>query len=441
MIYGTNELAELCVRFPNLRVLVSISNASAKRKHQIIENLQAFPVQVVSIPPLNEIADGTARVENLQEIDIQDLLGRDSVPPIEELFHQALQGKTVFVSGAGGSIGSEICSQIAANHPKLIIAVDNSELALYGLQQKLISKMHEEGIESNVEFKLADITNEIAVRHLIKSYKPDVVYHAAAYKHVPIAEKNILSTIQNNVLGTYSFANICAEEKVRHFILISTDKAVRPTNVMGASKRLAELVIQMMHQSHKNTIFSMVRFGNVLGSSGSVIPLFRKQIEAGGPVTVTHPKVIRFFMTITEAAQLVIQSGFISKGGDVFVLDMGEQITIDQLARLMIQLSGKTVRDKDHPNGDIEIVYTGLRPGEKLYEELLIGDNPEATIHPKIMVANETSIKKPVLQKNLRSLQNHIAVQDAVKAITVMEQLVEGFKYKNGKTLPDDSCN
>lgn len=427
-IYKVEDLEQLCARMTNLRILLCIPKISSGQRRAVIEKLQAYPVQVLTIPRLRDVVAGRAQLDDIKEVKIQDLLGRDQVPPIRELFQQAIEGKVVLVSGGGGSIGSEICKQIAENKPAKVIALDNSEFALYQLEQLILKTAPERVKDGTFVFLLCNVRNKEAVEKVMQEHKPDVVYHAAAYKHVPIVERQPLQAIENNVIGTSNVANAAAAVGASHFILVSTDKAVRPTNVMGATKRVSELVIQGLAQEDTDTIFSSVRFGNVLGSSGSVIPLFRQQIANGGPVTVTHPDVIRYFMTIPEAAQLVIQAGFLARGGDVFILDMGEPVAIQKIARLMIQLSGKSARDADNPLGDIEIQYTGLRPGEKLYEELLIEEgNAEGTVHPKIMATNETSIPPQVMRKHLATFEKQVSRGEVEKSLDLLEKLVEGF--------------
>ncbi|MEM7068533.1 MAG: nucleoside-diphosphate sugar epimerase/dehydratase [Pseudomonadota bacterium] len=427
-ISGVSRLKELVKRHPNLRVLICIGNLTSEQRRRIIERLQIYPVQVLKIPALADIIAGRAGNNTIEEVRLQDLLGREQVPPIDEFFKEAISDKVVIVSGGGGSIGSELCMQLALNNPNKIIAIDNNEYALYHLEQNMRKALPIGFVDNRVHFLLCNILDEDALNQILAEHKPEVAYHAAAYKHVPIVENQPLKGVENNILGTHCFATCCANAGVKNFTLISTDKAVRPTNVMGASKRAAELVVQALQQKHKDTVFSMVRFGNVLGSSGSVIPLFRKQIEQGGPVTVTHPDVTRYFMTIPEAAQLVIQAGFLAKGGDVFVLDMGEPVHIQKLARLMIQLSGKTTRDADNPGGEIEIEFTGLRPGEKLYEELHLTKVVSGTIHPKILAASEASITPAEMEKHVISFRKFVKNANTKQAIALLSELVEGYK-------------
>jgi FlaA1/EpsC-like NDP-sugar epimerase len=369
-------------------------------------------------------------VQDFKELDIEDLLGRDPVPPNTELLARNLAGKVVLVTGAGGSIGSELCRQILAERPSRLLLLDHNEFGLYSIHQELQGLLDMQLLAVDLVPLLGSVGNIERLRDICKSHAPHTVYHAAAYKHVPLVESNPAQGIANNVFGTFNLAQVAMEQGVASFVLISTDKAVRPTNVMGASKRMAELVLQAMAATQTApvvTCFSMVRFGNVLGSSGSVVPLFRQQLAAGGPLTVTHAEVTRYFMTIPEAAQLVLQAGAMATGGEVFVLDMGEPVKIMDLARRMVELSGLKVRDAAHPEGDVEIKVTGLRPGEKLYEELLIGDNPTPTAHPRIMKAHEDYLAWPDLDKQLQVLQK-AALADNVQGIkAVLARCVHGY--------------
>lgn len=426
-IFPVTELEHLANRFTDLRVLICIAKITSSQKLAIIEKLQEYPVQVLTIPPLPEVIAGRSNLEDIKEVKLEELLGREQAPPIPSLFEEAITGKRVLVTGGGGSIGSEICRQILANRPAKLVVLDSSEFALYRLEQEMADLLLPDAPDGIIEYQLGSVTDEFTIEAVFKTHKPQLVYHAAAYKHVPIVEQNAVQGIKNNVEGTRIVTDAAIRHKSERFILVSTDKAVRPTNIMGATKRVAELVTQAADRRDSNTIFTMVRFGNVLGSSGSVIPLFKKQIAAGGPVTVTHPEITRFFMTIPEAAQLVIQAGSMAKGGEVFVLDMGEPVEIQKLARLMIQLSGKTVRDADNPNGDIELTYTGLRPGEKLFEELLISDNASGTQHPKIMMATENALTARAMDKELARIKRCIEQQDTSAANEILTDLVDGF--------------
>jgi FlaA1/EpsC-like NDP-sugar epimerase len=415
-------------------VLLAMPSVSRQRRQEIIALLEPYPVQVKTLPTLAEIAKGEVTVDDIRDVDIEDLLGRDPVSPEDDLMAKNITGKVVMVTGAGGSIGSELCRQILRLKPSSLILFENSEFALYSLEREL-TPLHELlGLGDTVKIipVLGSVFNQTRIASACLDCGVHTLYHAAAYKHVPLVEQNPGEAIQNNVLGTLYTAQAAVGAKVTAFILISTDKAVRPTNTMGASKRMAELVLEALNKSGAKTKFSMVRFGNVLGSSGSVIPLFKKQIKHGGPVTVTDPNVIRYFMTIPEAAQLVIQAGAMMKGGDVFVLDMGEPVNILELARKMIHLSGLTVRDENQPSGDIEIKYTGLRPGEKLYEELLIGDNVSLTAHPKIMRAEENVIPWREMEGLLKRLERAVDEGNYTEMRLILTEAVEGVNPQCG---------
>ncbi|MDD7568924.1 MAG: nucleoside-diphosphate sugar epimerase/dehydratase [[Actinobacillus] rossii] len=393
-IYSNSEIPSLVAKYNINVILLAIPSASRRERKKIIDNLLLLKVKVQTIPDMEDILQGKAKINELREIKIEDLLGRDPVQPIKELLEKNIENKVVMVTGAGGSIGSELCRQIIKNKPKQLILFELSEFSLYSIQMELNEVKQRLGLD-NIEIIpiLGNVQNRERLNSVLNVFNIDTIYHAAAYKHVPLVEYNIIEGVENNIFGTYNVAQLALEHKVKYFVLISTDKAVRPTNIMGATKRLAELSLQALAQNKPETCFSIVRFGNVLGSSGSVIPLFKKQILKGGPITLTHPDIIRYFMTIPEAAQLVIQAGAMAKGGDVFILDMGEPVKILDLAKNLIQLSGLKLKDEIYPTGDIEIIYTGLRPGEKLYEELLIGgDNVKSTGHKRIMTAEEISL-------------------------------------------------
>ncbi len=376
------------------QVLLAIPSASRAKRKQILGSLMHLSAEVLTIPNMEDIVEGRAKIDELKDVEVEDLLGRDPVSPQQSLMEANIKGKVVMVTGAGGSIGSELCRQIIRQKPKALVLFELSEFGLYKIDRELNNLMEREGLSLQVIPLLGSVQRINRLATTMKSFNVQTVYHAAAYKHVPLVEYNVVEGVRNNVFGTYYAAKAAIEAKVESFVLISTDKAVRPTNVMGTTKRVSELGLQALatqqNALENGTRFCMVRFGNVLGSSGSVIPLFKKQIAAGGPVTVTHEDIIRYFMTIPEAAQLVIQAGAMGRGGDVFVLDMGEPVRIADLARNLIQLSGLEVKDSDNPYGDIAIEFSGLRPGEKLYEELLIGDNVQETAHPRIMTAQET---------------------------------------------------
>jgi FlaA1/EpsC-like NDP-sugar epimerase len=373
-------------------ILLALPSATRRRRAQIIETLSAQGFKVQTVPDIGEIVSGQARLEEVRDIDVHDLLGRDPVPPNPALLCACVRGKSILVTGAGGSIGSELCRQIMALSPRRLVLLEVSELALYEIERELRALNVRYGNHIELVALLGNAHHKHRVREIMTTFAIQTVYHAAAYKHVPIVEHNMIEGIHNNIFATYNTAEAAMECRVETFVLISTDKAVNPTNVMGCTKRVAEMVLQGLHQRGHGTRFCMVRFGNVLESSGSVVPLFREQIREGGPVTVTHPDVIRYFMTIPEAAQLVIQAGSMGSGGDVFVLDMGSPVRIADLARRMIHLAGYTVRDEKNPDGDIEIRVTGLRPAEKLFEELLIGKNVAGTEHPRILRAMEESL-------------------------------------------------
>ncbi|HEX8044790.1 polysaccharide biosynthesis protein [Rhizobium sp.] len=431
-IYDPTDLPALVVSGDIKGVLLALPNASRQRRNEILESMRKARVTVRTMPDLTALAQGRVAVSDLRELDIEDLLGRNVIAPDRALIDKNIRGKVVMVTGAGGSIGSELCRQILKNGPSCLLLVEQNEFGLYAIHGELEKAATTSG---NSEIRiipfLASIRDDRRLRQIMEAWRPKTVYHAAAYKHVPLVEYNPVEGIRNNVLGTLTTAEVARDCGVEDFVLISTDKAVRPTNIMGASKRLAEMVLQAMDADRKagaaGTNFAMVRFGNVLGSSGSVVPLFRQQIRDGGPITLTHPDITRYFMTIPEASQLVIQAGAMSAGGDVFLLDMGEPVRIADLARRMVELSGLTVRDEDEPDGDIELEITGLRPGEKLYEELLIGDNPQSTSHPRIMRAKEDFLPWPELSKKLAVLQAALDENDVPLARSLLQNLVSGY--------------
>ena len=428
-IYGADELVKVVSKLDISQVFLAIPSISRASKRQIIDKLEGISIKIKELPSLEEIVDGKVTVSSMRKVDILDVLDRQTVEPDERLLRHNITDKCVLVTGAGGSIGSELCRQIIINKPKVLVLYELSEFALYSIHQELIARVASKDIYQGIEVIaiIGNVTNEANLLRVLKRYQIQTVYHAAAYKHVPIVEHNPFEGAINNSKGTYHCARAAIEAKVETFVLISTDKAVRPTNVMGATKRLAELVCQALSQknnpNNNHTLISMVRFGNVLGSSGSVVPVFTKQIAQGKPITVTHPDVTRYFMTIPEAANLVIQAGAMAKGGEVFVLDMGAPVKIVDLAKRMIQLSGFEVKDEAHPYGDIEITYTGLRPGEKLYEELIIGDdNVEDTDHPLIMQAMESSFPLADIEKTLNELAQRAQNYD-------VDWLKQEFRY------------
>ncbi len=413
------------------RILLAMPSASRSRRREVLDRLEELPVPVLSIPGMSDLVNGSMRIDELQDVKIEDLLGRDPVAPKKKLLHANIKGKVVMVTGAGGSIGSELCRQIIRCEPLTLVLFELSEYALYAIEQELKSTISSEGLEINLIPVMGTVQRQSRMESVMRAFGVNTVYHAAAYKHVPLVEYNVVEGVRNNVFGTWYAAEAAIKAGVDTFVLISTDKAVRPTNVMGASKRLAELVLQALAQYQSKTRFCMVRFGNVLGSSGSVVPLFREQIRKGGPVTVTHKDIIRYFMTIPEAAQLVLQAGAMGKGGDVFVLDMGEPVRIADLARRMIHLMGLEVRDDEHPNGDIEIKYTGLRPGEKLYEELLIGNNVRQTEHSRIMAADEVYLTWPEMEHLLQRLDKACKFFAVEEIIEIIRSAPTEFHYTN----------
>jgi len=431
-VFSPQRLEELIELTGAKGVLLAVPSASRHRRRQILERLANYSVHVQTVPEVRDLVSGRARVDDLSEVDVKDLLGRDPVPPKRELLLGSIAGKNVMVTGAGGSIGSELCRQILRLTPKRIVCFEISEAALYRIDLQLKKLSAARDIDCEIIALLGSVHHETRVREALQVFEIQTVYHAAAYKHVPIVEHNIFEGIHNNVFGTVHTARAAIEAGVEKFVLISTDKAVNPTNVMGATKRLSEQVLQAYNSRKPGTRFCMVRFGNVLESSGSVVPLFREQIRGGGPVTVTHRDMIRYFMTIPEAAQLVIQAASMAKGGDVFVLDMGEPVRIEALAQRMINLMGLTVRNKDNPDGDIEIEYIGLRPAEKLYEELLIGSNVSGTEHPRIMRADEEYLPYERLDELLVNLKNASAALDYDLAREVLIRAVAEYVPMNG---------
>ena len=428
-IYTPGDLPNLVSTFNISAVLLAMPSIGRKRRNEILGDMRSAHVSVRTLPSVTDLAQGKVSISDLRELDIDDLLGREPVVPNHILLSKNIVNKIVLVTGAGGSIGSELCRQILSVAPDTLLLIEQNEFALYAIHQELEEKLADSKIK--LVPLLASVQDDQRMQEIMSTWKLDTVYHAAAYKHVPLVEHNPAEGIKNNVLGTLKAAKAAAENGVADFVLVSTDKAVRPTNIMGASKRLAEMVLQALaaNQSFSkgSTKFTMVRFGNVLGSSGSVVPKFRQQIRDGGPITLTHPEITRYFMTVPEAAQLVIQAGAMAKGGDVFVLDMGESVKIMDLALRMIELSGLTLKDAQNPDGDIGIEVTGLRPGEKLYEELLIGDNPKQTPHPRIMKANEDFIAWSDLEAKLGSLEVALNVNDVSLIRTMMQQLVPGY--------------
>ncbi|MDO8248668.1 MAG: nucleoside-diphosphate sugar epimerase/dehydratase, partial [Rhodoferax sp.] len=426
-VFAPSEVPAVVTRQGVTDILLALPSASRNRRKNIIDSLRSLPVHIRTLPGWADLASGRVTVQDFCELDVEDLLGRDPVPPDAELIARDLAGQVVLVTGAGGSIGGELTRQIVQQGPRQLLLLDHNEFGLYSIHQELQGICSAGGLSVELVPLLGSVANPARLLSVCMAYRPATVYHAAAYKHVPMVEDNAGEGVANNVFGTLNMARAAQTSGVNRFVLVSTDKAVRPTNVMGATKRMAELVLQALAADTTHTCFTMVRFGNVLDSSGSVVPLFRRQLAAGGPLTVTHADVTRYFMTIPEAAQLVLQAGAMAVGGDVFVLDMGEPVKIMDLARRMVQLSGLSVRDDASPSGDIEIAITGLRPGEKLYEELLIGDNPEYTVHPRIMKAHEDYLAWPDLAYQLQTLRLAADNSDLAAIKAVLRTCVHGY--------------
>ncbi|AUF97462.1 hypothetical protein CXQ80_17340 [Pseudomonas sp. 02C 26] len=440
-VYSSQSLQDMIEATGTQEILLAIPSATRARRREILGLLESYPLHIRSIPGFMDLASGRVKVDDIQEVDIADLLGRDAVPAQADLLQRCIVDQAVMVTGAGGSIGSELCRQIIELRPRTLLLFEHSEFNLYSILSELEQRMHRGALSINLVPILGSVRNQQQMTDIMRTWRVNTVYHAAAYKHVPMVEHNIAEGLINNVLGTLRTAQAALQTGVANFVLISTDKAVRPTNVMGSTKRLAEMTLQALSQETapvlfgdtgnvsqvNKTRFTMVRFGNVLGSSGSVIPLFHKQIKLGGPLTVTHPKITRYFMTIPEAAQLVIQAGSMGQGGDVFVLDMGEPVRIVELAEKMIHLSGFSIRSERNPQGDIAIEFTGLRPGEKLYEELLIGDKVDATRHPMIMSANEDCLPWELLKTRVDDLLAAIAIDDYARVRQLLRETVSGY--------------
>lgn len=422
------------------RLLLALDADSGIDRKRLLKRLEPLAIPVQTVPTMSELVAGQARINDIRDLEIEDLLGRDPVQPDNAQVAASLYNRSVLVTGAGGSIGSELCRQIIRHRPARLVLFEQSEFSLYAIERELQALNSIEGLGVEINPLLGSVTHRRRCETVMRSFGIETVYHAAAYKHVPLVEHNVIEGVQNNVFGTFHVAEAAIAAGVQRFVLISTDKAVRPTNVMGASKRMAELVLQGLAQRQSGTIFSMVRFGNVLGSSGSVVPLFRDQIRDGGPVTVTHPDIIRYFMTIPEASQLVLQAGSMGQGGEVFVLDMGEPVKIADLARKMIHLMGLLEKTDDRPDGDIEIVFSGLRPGEKLYEELLIGDNPQGTAHPRIMMAREASMPWDEVEQTLNGLIRASHEFDCQGIVDILKNAPTGFS-PNGSVADLVWCN
>ena len=423
-IFSFKKLEYLIDKHDAKLILLAIPSASQNRRKEIIKKLSKFPIEVKVLPSVDNIVNGEVTIDSIKHVDVEDILGRDPVKPQEELLKQNIKEKNILVTGAGGSIGSELCRQILELSPKKLILFENSEFNLYSIHQEL-SKSKK---KADIIPKLATVTNFHQINKVISENEINTIFHAAAYKHVPMVEMNVSEGVYNNVIGTYNVAKAAKDNNVENMLLISTDKAVRPTNVMGASKRFSELILQAFADEKTNTCFSMVRFGNVLDSAGSVVPLFRKQIKEEGTVTVTHREITRYFMSIPEAVQLVLQSGSMAKGGDVFVLDMGDPIKILDLAYRMIHLSGLKPIDTENPEGDIKIKFTGLRPGEKLYEELLIGDDVIQSDHPRIMQAKEEKLSSDIIEKKVKEISEFRGQQEDILIRNILLETVSGYK-------------
>ncbi|MDS1309492.1 nucleoside-diphosphate sugar epimerase/dehydratase [Marinobacter xiaoshiensis] len=422
------------------RLLLALDADEKVDRRKLLNQLETLKLPVQTVPSMSELVAGQARINDIRDLELEDLLGRDPVRPDNAQVAASLYGKAVMVTGAGGSIGSELCRQIIHHRPRVLVLFEQSEFSLYAIERELQAINRIDGLDVEIHPLLGSVVHRRRCEMVMRSFGIQTVYHAAAYKHVPLVEHNVIEGVQNNVFGTLHAAEAAIATGVERFVLISTDKAVRPTNVMGASKRMAELVLQGLAQRQSKTIFSMVRFGNVLGSSGSVVPLFRDQIRDGGPITVTHKDIIRYFMTIPEASQLVLQAGSMGRGGEVFVLDMGEPVKIADLARKMIHLMGLMEKTPEQPEGDIEVVFTGLRPGEKLYEELLIGDDPQGTSHPRIMMAREVSMLWEELEVVLNKLSRASQDFDCRLIVDTLKKAPTGFA-PNGDVADLVWCN
>lgn len=431
-VYDISHIDRAVKKHRIKRLLLALDANSGIDRKRLLRKLEHLSIPVQTVPTMSELVAGQARINDIRDLEIEDLLGRDPVQPDNAQVAASLYGKAVMVTGAGGSIGSELCRQIIQHRPSRLVLFEQSEFSLYAIERELQALNRIEGLGVEVHPLLGSVTHRRRCEAAMRSFGVETVYHAAAYKHVPLVEHNIIEGVQNNVFGTFHVAEAAIACGVKRFVLISTDKAVRPTNVMGASKRMAELVLQGLAQRQSNTVFSMVRFGNVLGSSGSVVPLFRDQIRDGGPVTVTHPDIIRYFMTIPEASQLVLQAGSMGQGGEVFVLDMGEPVKIADLARKMIHLMGLIEKTDENPQGDIEIIFSGLRPGEKLYEELLIGDDPQGTSHPRIMMAREVSMPWDKVEMTLNRLMRASQEFDCQQVVEVLRSTPTGYAPNGG---------
>ncbi|MCP5181352.1 MAG: polysaccharide biosynthesis protein [Pseudomonadales bacterium] len=427
-VYGRHQLSRLLLDTQATQVFIAIPSASAEARRDVIDFLEPYALRVRLIPDHEDLLAGRQPLSNIRDVQVEDLLYRDEVAPLPHLLAKSVQGRSVMVTGAGGSIGSELVRQIAALRPQTLVLLDQNEYGLYQIEKEVVQRF---GTGLSVFSVLGSVTDEVLMKRTMQRFRVRTVYHAAAYKHVSLVENNVIQGLQNNTFGTLRTARAAIESGVEKFILISTDKAVRTTSVMGASKRMAEMILQAQQETQTTTCFSIVRFGNVLGSSGSVVPLFQEQIERGGPVTVTHPEVTRFFMTIPEAAQLVLQAASLAEGGDLFVLDMGKPVKIVDLARRLVRLHGYTLKDVEHPDGDVEIVFTGLKPGEKLHEELLLGRRVAGTEHRKILRAHESFVPWSELSAALKTLERACVTYDYAAIKSFIEKLVEGASLED----------
>ena len=428
-VFSSQEAEELVSQGAIKNILLAIPSASRRRRNEVVEQYRKYQVHIQMLPVVEELVEGKVNIFDIKPVDIVDLLGRDPVPLDYALIDQVISSQIILVTGAGGSIGSELCRQLLQARPSTLLLIDNSELNLYSIHRDLTLRSARISSATRIVPLLCDVTNRERISEIVRTFRPQVIYHAAAYKHVPMVEQNPAEGIRNNVFGTRSIAEVARQHGVGSVVLVSTDKAVRPTNIMGASKRLCEMILQALAaEPGHSTCFSMVRFGNVLGSSGSVVPLFRNQIKSGGPLTITHEEITRYFMTIPEAAQLVIQAGAMASSGDLFLLEMGEPVKIVDLARNMIELSGLTLRSSENPDGDIEISFTGLRPGEKLYEELLIGNHSLPSANPRIFKTREHFIPWSALQAELDQLAAAINSNDARSIKSLLKQLIPEYQ-------------
>ncbi|APR66694.1 nucleoside-diphosphate sugar epimerase/dehydratase [Thalassolituus oleivorans] len=433
-VWPSKQLDDLCDTYGVKKILLAVGKTNMQTRKHLIEELAERKLEILITPSFGDIISGRAKIEEVREVDIEDLLGRDCVAPNSTLLETSVRDKVVLITGAGGSIGSELCRQVLMKKPTKLVLLELNEFSLYSIEQELQATNEELKLSVPIVSILGSVQKQNRLETIFKTFNVQTIYHAAAYKHVPMVECNVVEGVRNNVFGSWYCAEAAITSGVERFILISTDKAVRPTNVMGASKRMAELVLQALSTRQTDTLFSMVRFGNVLDSSGSVVPRFRKQIKEGGPITVTHPDIIRYFMTIPEASQLVIQASAMAKGGDVFVLDMGEPVKIVSLAKKMIHLSGLTERTDINPNGDIEIQFTGLRPGEKLFEELLISEDVEGTEHPRIMTASEVHLNWPETHNLLNRLDKACHNFQVDKVISLLQEAPAAYDKQNDCT-------